>query len=146
MGLNPSFPHAAAYVRGLKPTLSITGWLKTAVVTLLVLSLVWLGTNSLVWLGTKEYLNANPCADGAVLNLLMAQIPAEGDSHGVVIWNISMAGGHAWEKSFSCKGEVTGLRALSDLSSEPRQSISYQVSSSPHPLTVKLLSIQPEDR
>ncbi len=138
MGLNPSFPHAAAYVPGLKPTLSITGWLKTAVVTLIVFSLVWLGT--------KEYLNANPCADGAVLHALTAQIPAEGDSHGVVIWNITMAGGHAWEKSFSCKGEVTGLRALSDLSSEPRQSISYQVSSSPHPLTVKLLSIQPEDR
>jgi len=77
VGLNPSFPHAAAYVPGLKPTLSITGWLKTAVVTRIVFSLVWLGT--------KEYLNANPCADGAVLHALMAQIPAEGDSHGVVI-------------------------------------------------------------
>jgi len=49
-------------------------------------------------------------------------------------------------KSFSCKGEVIGLRALSDLSSEPRQSISYQVSSSLHPLTIKLLSIQTKDR
>ncbi len=117
--------------------ISLSGLLKIAACATIVLSLAWMAL--------KEHLIANPCADDMVMHELNLQIPQSQTGHGIAIWNIETVDGHFWQRAYSCKGNMTELTGLADLSSTPMSRIRYRISDKANEPKVKLLSVTPDE-